>query len=443
MKRHLLRAFVVLSALGCAAVYAHPVLSFTEQAVTQPPKDSKDKPRSSEFPVTVSLGHEYLSVDAEGVRQIYDFKERRLYRLKLADKTYESTSLYSVLGFNALEMQNRMAVGTMVSAAQAQDDSQSPAMVEHLFSIPAEGQNTVIDSANANGATVFSWKGKELLSVSDKTQPLPADYQREYWRYLRYAIGGHPKIYDEMQKRTGVPELIRTTRPGLLSSTITLRLTKITNGADTPYSLAGFTRSVPKREPYLTIAKVVSSDGPAALAARSEAAKRYRDEATAEGRILDAALAHFTYALSTGDNGQAWLTESREAMMKSEDARAFAASLSVKKAEDAERAVKTLEALRARNTSPYAYLFDVFAANHHMALKHSTEAQKLFLASLAENPYLVGAWFDLGRLYYASFKTQDAWACWDVARAINRNHPFARNVDSMEQQMAAANPEFF
>lgn len=444
MDRSVLRTLFALTAcLGwTCATHAHPVLSFVEQSVTQPAPESKGKPKSEEFPVTVTLGHQYLSVDAQGTRQIYDFERRRIHRLNLADQTYESSSLYTVLAFNSMEMQNRMQVAAMLNAAKVTNASQEPALIEHLFSMTADGQDTVIDSAQAKGATAYSWKGKELLSISDKMRPLPADYQAEYWRWLRYAIGGHPKVYSEMEKRSGVAELIRTLRPGVADQVITLRLTNITNAADAPYSLAGFTRTDPKREPYLAIQKI-GTDGPAGLAARSEAAKRDRDAATEQGRILDAALAHFAYALATGDNSRDWLMQTRDKLKTDPDAGIFAASLSVKNAEEADQAVKNLSALRARTRSPYAYLLEVFAANHELSLKHTTDAEKLFLAALSSNPYLTGAWLDLGKLYYGTFKTQDAWACWDAARSINPNHPFARSLESMERQMAADHPELF
>jgi hypothetical protein len=222
----------------------------------------------------------------------------------------------------------------------------------------------------------------------------------------------------------------------------TLKLTSVSKVPDAAYSLAGFTRAKPAREPYLSIAKV-GSDGAAGLAARSEAAKRDRDAATTQGKLLDAALAHFAYALSTGDNSRDWLMQTREQLSTDPEARAFAASLSAKTAEDADKALETLSALRAKSASPYAYLLDVFAANHQVSLKHTTDAEKLFLSALSSNPYLTGAWFDLGKLYYGTFKTQDAWACWDTARAINANHPFGRNVDRMEQEMAQDHPELF
>lgn len=381
-----------------AVADAHPVLKLTEQVAAQ------------QFPVTVTLGHSYLSVESQGSRQIYDFERRRIYRLHLKDKTYDDTSLYGVLV---------------------------------LLSLTSPEQDAAIETSHANGTTTYRSKDKELLSISDRTRPLADGYQAEYWRYLRYTIGGDPKIYAELDKHTGVPETLQALKPDDAGEKlITLRLTGIANTPDAPYSLDGFTRAAPKREPFLTLQKI-GRDGTSSLAARAEAAKRDRDTATAAGKMLDAALAHFAYALSTGDSGRDWLMQTRDQVQADADANALASSLSVKNAEEAEKALKTLTALRAKSQSPYAYLLDVFAANHQASLRHPAEARQLFLTALNANPYLMGAWFDLGKLYYSTFETEAAWACWDAGRALSPGHPFGKNIDTMERQMASDHPELF
>jgi hypothetical protein len=431
-------------AILAGAAHAHPVLTFAEQIVTQAPAKGATGPKAGteQFPVTVTLGRKYLSIDARGSRDIYDFERRRIYHLHLKDKTYDEASLYSVLGFRAMELQNRLYINSVLGEAKVATDAQAPALSEHLLSLVAPEENTVIETAAANGTTSYRWKNKELLSVSDKTRPLTAGYQADYWRYLRYAIGGHPKIYADLEKRSGVPEMLQALRPDAGEKHITLRLTGLTNPPDAPYSLEGFTRAAPKREPYVTLQKI-GSDGASTLATRAAAAKRDRDAAAAAGKMLDAALAHFTYALSTGDSGRDWLMQMRDQVQADADANALAASLSVKNAEEANKAIQTLGALRAKTKSPYAYLLDVFVANHQLELRHSTEARQHFLTALTANPYLTGAWFDLGKLYYSTFETEAAWACWDAARALSPDHPFGKNIETMERQMVSDHPELF
>ena len=424
------------------AAEAHPVVTLVQQFSSQPAKGAAAKPVSSEFPMRVTLGRKYIAVDANDLRRIYDFEHRRLYELNLKTKTYRDASLYSVLAGKQLEVQNQLRMGSILGEAKVQNGVLEVPQIEHQFSVTIEEDGAKIDTARAKGTTVYSWKGKEWLAISDGTRSLPEDSQREYWQWLRYTVGGHPKIYADMEKRSGVPELIRVTYNAVGEQTYTLKLTTVTNEPDAAFSLQGFTRSELNREPWPTLKKV-SSDPHAGLLASTAAAKKDRDAALAQGKLLDAALAHFTYALSTGDSDNNWLVSVRDRMEKDPDAQAFASSLSSKDADAAARAVKRLTDLRAKTTSQYAYLLDVFAANHEGTLRHGTASEKLFLSALAANPYLTGAWFDLGKLYYRNSRAREAWACWDIARAMDAEHPFAKEINTLEKQMADDNPVYF
>jgi hypothetical protein len=433
-------AVLCLGATGLAS--AHPVVTLVQTFNSTPAQGATAKPVSSEYPVRVTLGRKYVAVDAQDTRRIYDFEHRRVYQLNLKDKTYREAALYSVVAGKQLEAQNRMNLGSVLGAAKAQQPSFEVPQIEHQFSVTIEEDGAKIDTARAKGMTTFSWKGREWASISDSTKPLPADAQREYWQWLRYSLGGHPKIYAGLDKRKGVPDQFRIVFSDPGEQVTTLKLTSVADEPDAPFSLQGFTRSELNREPFRTLKKV-SSDPAGALKAATEKAKKDRDAAAAEGKLLDAALAHFTYALSTGDSDNGWLTGIKERMEKDPGAEMFAASLSAEDDEHAQRAIQRLQLLRTRTSSPYAYLIDVFAANHEGSLKHGTASEKLFLGALNANPYLTGAWFDLGKLYYRTAKTREAWACWDIARAMNPDHPFAKEINTLERRMAEDSPEFF
>lgn len=428
--KHLIRAALVLCGGIAPLAYANAVLTFEEQT-------------TEKFPVRVTLGHGYSSVDEKGTRHIIDFDKRRMYEVRLSDKTYRDISLYTVLGFSMLEIGNRLNINDALDAAKLKNDAHAPALIEHSFGVTIDGQDTVIDNAHSQGATVFSWKGKELMSVSDEMRPLPKEYQSAWLRWMRYGFGGHPQIYRDLGKRTGVPASMRILRadppPG---QTITLRVTNVATEADAPYSLAGFTHAEPDKQPYRVL-KLFPADRKSEFAARVEAAKKDRDAAVSEGRMLDAALAHFAYSLASGDTGGDWFAQTRDQVAGDPDTRLLVTSLSAKDAEQASAGVKVLQGLRAKNTSPHAYMLDLFAANHEVALKHPAEAERLFTAALASNPYLTGAWFDLAKVYYGTFRVQEAWACWDAARSINPTHPFAKEIDTLERDLVADHPEFF
>lgn len=65
------------------------------------------------------------------------------------------------------------------------------------------------------------------------------------------------------------------------------------------------------------------------------------------------------------------------------------------------------------------------------------------MAALTANPYIVGAWKDLGDLYFNEYNTRDAWRCWDLARELLPTHGLLKTVGEFEQNLLNTYPEFF
>lgn len=71
------------------------------------------------------------------------------------------------------------------------------------------------------------------------------------------------------------------------------------------------------------------------------------------------------------------------------------------------------------------------------------QGRQLLLDALRVNPYLTGAWHDLGNVYYRSFRMPEAWICWDVGRRISPSDPMMKEVDQLELLLRTKNPQFF
>jgi hypothetical protein len=444
MKTKVLRLALValFGTMTVSVCNAHPVLSFDVTEDMQAPKGANFQSTKRDTQTSVTLGHRYLIVDSPASREIFDFETHRRYHLDLAAKTYDEISLFAPLGFALLEAQNRIVLNRALSAANLLDDMRMPPMVEQLFSVPVPGGDADIDTEKAAAGTVYRWHGHDLLSISDAFRPLPGEYQREYWRWLRINYGGHPKIYTELQDRSGVPELLKIVRADKGVTTVTLRLKSITNSTAEMYTLKGFSRSTPNAEPYLTLGQV-AADASTALTAKADAVRRDLDTSVAAGKGFDAFLAFMVLTNFGGDAAGLTSPQAIELFRADANVKAVAAVIQVRSKEEAENAVKTLTELRSETTANHAYVLDVFAANHELDLRRTPDAERHFLSALAGNPYLTGAWFDLGNVYYATYRTPQAWACWDVARALNPRHPLRQRIDAMEQKMLTEYPEFF
>ena len=432
-------AFALFASPGSA----HPVLSFDERSIVQPVSPSHVKASDRTSPVRVTLGHRYLSLDSAAGRDILDFKIHRVYHVDLRKKTYEQSSLFAMVAFALLEAQNRVAANAGPGAAEATNDWQMPPMVAQLFSVQAGSGDEAIDTVKSGDDTVYRWNGHDLLAISAVSKPLPPEYQAEYWRWVRLYYGGHPKVLAQLKDYAGVPESLRILRPDVNANTTeTLRLKSIADTDANSYSLENLTLTAPKAEPYLTLRRL-SPDSPAALETQAATTLKDRDTAAAAGRAFDAELAFLVLSVSTGETDSEWARKMGAALRADKDASALTSALAARTGEQLKIAAAALAALRNKSSSRYAYILDVFAANHELKLKNAPAAERLFVAALGHDPYLTGAWFDLGKMYYATFRTREAWACWDAARALNRTHPFRKDIDTVELHLTEQLPDFF
>ena len=428
--------------LCLAPLQAHPVLTFSVASHVEPAPGQAQKPTDDNFPLTVVLGHQFLSTEAKGRRTIYDFERRRILRLDLQAKTFEDDSLFSDIGFRVLEFYNRIGLGSMLRSAKVTGPSSDTALVEHLFSLTDGKNNSVIDiSKTHEGTTVYRWQQQTLLTVSDRTRKLPTDYQAEYWRFFRYYAGGHPKILDSMALIKGAPEKTTIVLYNFKTETRTMTLNGIASSPDAPYSLDGFVSKMPDREPYESLS-MVGADAPQALQARVAAALKDRDTAFAQGRYLDAFLANDEASLSTGDANMDWLRSVKDKMNGDAQVLKLAGALAKHDSTQAPRIAEDLASLRALSPT-YADVLDIFEGNTRLELRQAAQGEQLLLAAVKQDPYLTGAWHDLADMYYRSFRMPEAWSCMDVARRIAPNHPMLKPMNDLEETLRTKNPEFF
>jgi tetratricopeptide (TPR) repeat protein len=438
----------VAFALSAMPLVAHPVLTFTVTSHKEPAAGMKAagqvaQPSDKTFPLIVTLGHQYLITEAEGTRTIYDFERLRVLRVTLASASYTDDSLYSDIGFRALEFQNRIMLGSALQAGNASVNPMELALVEQLFSLSNPKVNTFIEQRHADGVSEFFWTTQKLMAVSNKTQELPPGYQAEYWRFLRYYAGGHPKVYAALKSLNGVPEKISFVLTNMGSETREITLKAIGSTADTPYSLEGLARARPDEEPYSTLG-VLGPDAAAKLAERMEATIKARDAAIAQGPVLEAVLSNMAMLIMSGDGASltAWIAQHRDALQSDGSARSLSANLEPRDQAGAQKALQVLSELSKQSGSA-AYMLDVFQGNTLLSLRDGKAGSDHLLAALKLNPYLLGAWKDLGGYYYQSFRTDKAWACWDAARRINPQHSMLLRITEIERQLHATFPEFF
>jgi hypothetical protein len=423
------------------AASSHPTLTFAVASHLVPQKGQPGPPTTEAYPLVVVLGHDYLTVEMKGKRNVYDFAKNRLLVLDLKGKTYEDYSLYSDIGFRVLEFQNRLMLGKMLRSAKVPAAAMDSVLVENLFSLVDDKSANEVTRHKSGRDTVVESASHELLRVSDAARALPQGYQNEYWRFVRYSAGGHPKALAMLADTAGVPERLSVVLTNLKVETRTLTLQSITSAPDAPYSLEGFALVMPDREPFKTL-QAVGSDAPAQLALRVSAALKQRDLALTGGRYLEAMLANDEAMLSTGDGNREWLISARDRLVSDAATKQLIGALSPHDEASAKLAAEELHKLR-ESAGNYVDVIDIFEGNTLLTLKQGADGQALLLAALALDPYIAGAWHDLGDFYYRSFRMQEAWACLDVARRIAPSDPMLQQMNQVEQALRQRNPGFF
>jgi tetratricopeptide (TPR) repeat protein len=438
-----------LMGLWLSPIAAHPVLMFTVTSHKEPPPGMQSssgqvaKPSDETFPLAVTLGHRYLLVQAHGTRTIYDFERRRILRVNEAGKSYTDASLYADIGARAMEFQNRINLGSALKAGKVSMNTMEPALMEQLFSMSSPIGQSTIDQRRGSDASVFFFGEQLLMRVSDRTQELPAEYQAEYWRFLRYYAGIHPKIYAALAARRGVPQDVTLVLTNMTTETRKMTLSTIRNDPDAPYSLEGLILASPSEAPYSTL-KLLGPDAAAQLAIRKASTMEARDAAFAQGHVLDALLANLAIMIMSDDatSTTEWLAKHRDDIQGDESSRALTANLTPRDQAAAQAAVQVLSELH-KQPGTATYMLDLFEGNTLLSLRDTRGGAQHLLAALQVNPYLLGAWKDLGGSYYQSFEADKAWACWDAARRVSPRHSMLLQITELEERLRAGFPEFF
>src|SRR5260370_36885896 len=96
-----------------------------------------------------------------------------------------------------------------------------------------------------DGEQRYLWHEKELFAYSTELVPLPASARDLYIRYLRYNVGVHPEILDDLAKLDGIPKWLRRSDPAT-GDVQRLDVIDVTETPDAPYGLPPFQKETLK-----------------------------------------------------------------------------------------------------------------------------------------------------------------------------------------------------
>ncbi|MEM1446787.1 MAG: hypothetical protein AAGF84_12080 [Planctomycetota bacterium] len=401
---------------------------------------------------------------------IYDLRAERLI---VADSDLLERiefPLFTDVAFRVLEMQNRIWIhrGLQNVGLSKRDPSEIRGLhdLETLFGLPwphavddlPGGELAVLQPKP--GYWQFQIDGEpESKAVSSQTQrPLLPEHRDAYLKWLLYSMRMHPSLWDALSQGVASPlqEIQLNSRDGFQQQRKTYRLERFNESATWPVEIKTIPRvfrlQFPNPAPHNDFAVwaeriAAAPDGDGLPPRPTEAEAQAAAEAALEaGHPLDAFLALIGFGLQEGVRFD---DQIRRLVAEHGNDPQFASYLAIARRDDEQaddpagpNAYERMLAID-RTGLKHAHVLDIFTANEALAVGEVEAACRHFAAALEVNPHITGVWHDLAGLARESYDTFTAWACFDIARQLRRDHPMLQRLDSFEDRLRDDFPRFF
>jgi hypothetical protein len=447
-------AVVSLLVMG-GAVQAKQVNLEFEVTTVDDPAELKGMMKAETLPaaqttttsVVLGLGETYISVRRGAQKTVYALASRRLYRVDVVRSQYVEESLYAPVGFRLAELRNRMMLGSAMAKAKI-DKAKNPFdrfQVESVLGVEWGGPGAAdgapeIKMEEAGGTLTFVRDGQWAVKFTPSKTDLPEAVAGRLTQCLAYECYVHPQIRRAILKTGKVPEKLEYRAwnpPHAYSVTWVLKKMSEAEAADLP--LGKELKPAPLEVGPLTdiLAEIKNRKAPA----RTEA-QAFVKAAVAEKKYLDAMLAAVECNLQYGDDASL-LKEVQPFAKTDPPLKAYIDALFTSNdPETAAQAMAALDGIKRAGLTK-GYVIDIARAVTLTTLGRPKEAVESYLAALKRNPFIAGAYKDLGDLAAASFDMPLAWKYWDTGRAISPTLPMLQVVNQREAWLLKNVPDFF
>ena len=408
-----------------------------ESSAEEPPKEIVEQ-----YSLTVAMGDQFIGVHDEQAVKIYDFEQKHITVLNKADKTGITMSLFSDLGFRKAEFANRLKIAEVMKSAglQSEQGITSSAIIEHQFSLLADKDQKVIQERK-DGTVRYSIGDTLLFGYTGGKTKITAWQRERVIVFLRYKYGVHPLVVGELAEMETIPGEMTIYHYFPEPKDVKITLQAVGDvGERTLFE--GYSLNEAGSDEVTAITAGVSADRKQDY---DKACKLIIERAVAaakESNNLEAVTLFLGYTLLAGAELPREFYQYRDQLTSDPDGQALIGSLSPRNEDEAQKAIETFDKLaeKVKHGKPFIY---VYKANIHGSIGQYHEAMKLFLMAVKTEPMLVGAWKDIGDLYYNNYETAQAWYCWDFGRSLNPDHSLFTPINKMEKSMLKDHPGFF
>ncbi|AIF81107.1 hypothetical protein I862_02720 [endosymbiont of Acanthamoeba sp. UWC8] len=418
--------------------------------------DTSGNIKDSETFAIVSLSPDKFSVREADREIIYDFSNNYQYTINHEKQTYHSVPIYYIINFRGKEKRNREFLNELFKQLEKGDKITLPKKreiisdktrqfdLEMAFSI---GRDSAVTSKTVQKTktqnTSFFFNGKKAAEFETGSFVIPAAFKNMYFKYILYTQNLHPFIIEDYLSREKLFEKLNYTfKPGL-EGEYQVNVTTARDGIIFQEGDLGIPGN------YLEtcginkdICRLYSLVKGGSLKISEQ---RFIDEIDEHLRRNDQLTAFLTaneYMLQYGikqtglfkkiisDNNDEQLTEVMSAINQQPSK------------EEAEKAIAVLEEAAAQNTKK-GYVLYIFMANHYYSLGKFDEGYHYMLKALQKNPFIVGAYVDLSKVFFEAYDTEKAWFILDLAYKINPEHYMNKGAEVLKDKLRERHPEYF
>lgn len=380
---------------------------------------------------------------------VLDFAHRRRLVIQRQRGTYSVDSLYPTVAFRVAERTNRERIVAAMETTIETDDSEStypllPALFAHQLSLATDGDD---DVQRVRVGDDVRWQCGQhlLLSHSLRVRRIAPDKAREFVRFARYHLRGHPLILAHLQALAGLPVRMTWVQHGADElQTQELTVTRVEPSPVDGYRLEGLERVPTDSDFWSQHLHDTLNAGELDQRRVEQDILRALDAARADGRYDEAVLLCLEYAMQNGPLPPG--IDSLAPFMGDPGAQAIMACVAgqrqVRNEADAHTLIGSIRALRGHFVAKRHVLM-MLEAHLYAAIEAYDQAERLYREIVSCNRYLAAVYKDLGDLFAGRFDMDRAWRCWQLARHLAPQHQRLDGVNRRESKLRAAHPEYF
>jgi len=415
--------------------------------IDQPGK-KKSKPAKLVSKKSVVFGAGFFSVKENSLERIYDFKKKRIHYVDHQAKTRTEISLFSDLAFRIAELQSRIVMAEAVQRA-GEKGPDNLYTLESLFGLEGEKPPVHLEEQKSDDGLVVLREQGEILAQIQLGKDTPEPKNELFEKFLIYDHSLHPLIRRRILAETRIPKEFRYRLQNLISQDeFIVHLKDFKTREDEGFKIPADYVLSSNRPGALP--ESAALDGVIQLA-KDKSFKHSKDwfwgeaeAAFSKKDYLNAALYYLEYGLQSGDQAGASAEMQKVTVYQSKDTELdrFLRSLGVAGKEQAARAIEELQKLD-RTKIERGHVIDLMIANQKAVLGEYEAAAQILIGALKSNPFLAGAYKDLGDLFYGQLDMASAWRCWDFARELEPKHFMLEPISEYEKELIKNYPEFF